>query len=259
MNKVIDPQVLPYLIAVRERLSAMPTGEAEEIMNDVEQHLAELVVLGTEPLFARLGSADNYAGELALSAGWPPVDLPKTKFGALANRWWQRTWTEMLPGWWVARGALIPLVLFAIYPSASLWPWVWVLIGVGVSVALGRRRYKGFAWRTADWLVTAVAVWQLFAGGLNGIGIYDRDLQNVYLDQNPSGIVGPNGPISDFYAYTVEGEPLEVVLFDQNGLEVATNPMGTNRYPIDPGAAPPDLAICVDYADLDTRVCRSPD
>ncbi|MGH8926547.1 MAG: HAAS signaling domain-containing protein [Acidimicrobiia bacterium] len=236
MNVTVDPEALPYLIAVRARLAGMSADYLNEIVADLEQHLAEMISEGDEPLVERLGSPDQYAEELAQSAGWmnlEPLQLSllqriSTRWTNLAlsapGRWWARTWNELRPGWWVARGLIVPAVWAGLDGRDVFFGfgWIWFIPAVALSVAVGRRSGLGTPWRLGDSLATFIALWALIAGGLNGIGIYDRDIPNRYLDMNPRGVVGLNGPIYDFHAYDLDGQPVTVFLYDQNGQEVLT-------------------------------------
>lgn len=115
------------------------------------------------------------------------------------------------------------------------------------------------------------------AGALNGIGIYDREIQNTYLDWNPTGIVGPNGPITDFYVYDAEGTPVTVFLYDQHGEPIATPTSESasrflsngepvlNIYPVDPSGpqtavrTPEDVLACeyIEEQPVPTMTCRT--
>ena len=71
MNTTLSPEARAYLEAVRDRLAGLPAEEADELVADLEQHLAELIAEEPGPLSNRLGSPQEYAAELAASAGWP--------------------------------------------------------------------------------------------------------------------------------------------------------------------------------------------
>ena len=73
------PIAADYRDEVGRVLADLPTGEAEEILDDVEVNLAEVVAeLGeavtAERLRARLGSPAEYAAELRAAAGYPPAE-----------------------------------------------------------------------------------------------------------------------------------------------------------------------------------------
>jgi len=73
------PIAADYRDEVARALADLPTGEAEEILDDVEVNLAEVVAefgeaVTAERLRTRLGSPAEYAAELRAAAGYPPAE-----------------------------------------------------------------------------------------------------------------------------------------------------------------------------------------
>ena len=66
--------VTSYAAEVRAQLADLPAVEADVLLEDLEQHLAEVAAEGDGTLVDRLGPPEAYAAELraAYSAGHPP-------------------------------------------------------------------------------------------------------------------------------------------------------------------------------------------
>ena len=60
-----------YASAVRAAMGDLPPEQAHEVLDGLDEHLAEIVADGTVDLEAVLGSPESYAAELRLSAGLP--------------------------------------------------------------------------------------------------------------------------------------------------------------------------------------------
>ena len=63
--------VQSYAGAVRAAMGDLPPEQAHEVLDGLDEHLAEIVADGTVDLEAVLGSPESYAAELRLSAGLP--------------------------------------------------------------------------------------------------------------------------------------------------------------------------------------------
>ena len=71
MNDTIEGDVARYATAVRAAFADLPAPERELLLEDLEDHLAEVAAEGEGPLAARLGAPEAYAAELRASAGLP--------------------------------------------------------------------------------------------------------------------------------------------------------------------------------------------
>jgi hypothetical protein len=63
--------VQSYARAVREAMADLPPEQAHEVLDGLDEHLAEIVAEGTTDLEEVLGSPEAYAAELRASAGLP--------------------------------------------------------------------------------------------------------------------------------------------------------------------------------------------
>ena len=237
MNTTLNPEATAYLDAVRDRLKGLPIEEADELVTDLEQHLAELMAEDAGPLADRLGTPQEYAAELAASAGWPTaqsrslVSLTGVFSAWKARvatwkvwRWWNRHWPDYRPGWWVMRAVFVVVTWAAIYWSGpTLSDWSWAIPASALSIVAGRRAGRAIAWRVADRLATILGLWALLAAGANGISVMPQSVIYTYYDYHPNGIVGPNGAVENIYAYDSEGQPIDVFLYDQNGSPIITD------------------------------------
>jgi len=237
MNTTLNPEATAYLDAVRDRLKGLPIEEADELVTDLEQHLAELMAEDVGPLADRLGSPQEYAAELAASAGWPAapsrsmVSLTRPILAwkgrvlrSTAAQWWGRHWPDYRPGWWVMRAVIVVVTWAAIYWSGpTLSDWLWAIPVAALSITAGRRASKTMLWRAADRIATVLGLWALLVAGANGVSVMPQSVIYTYYDHNPNGMVGPNGVVENIYAYDKEGQPIDVFLYDQNGSPIVTD------------------------------------
>jgi hypothetical protein len=240
MNTTLNPEATAYLDAVRDRLKGLPIEEADELVTDLEQHLAELVAEDAGPLSDRLGSPQEYATELAASAGWPTsqarssVSLTKV-FSAwnarMASsgvlRWWSQHWPDYRPGWWIGRALLIGFILAAVNGSGRPAHLLWIAPLALASVAAGRSGATSQGWRSVSLLMTLAAIFAVIVGLMNDVRVMPERAIYTYYEYNPQGMVGPNGIVDYVYAYGTEGQPVDVFLYDQNGSPLET---GWTRY-----------------------------
>lgn len=236
MNTTLSPEATAYLEAVRDRLKGLPVEEADELMVDLEQHLVELIAEEPGPLSDRLGSPQEYAAELAASAGWPnhhgrPILSVTNVLSGWKQRlassplsmWWSSHWSDYRPGWWVVRALIVLPVWGATrwaVPSRSIWLFAIPL--AAVSVYAGRRALRATGWLVADRLATIIGLWAILIAFANGVNVMSQSVVYTYYDYNPNGIVGPNGMVELIYAYDRDGQPVDVFLYDQNGSPIIT-------------------------------------
>jgi hypothetical protein len=128
VNDTIEGDVARYATAVRAAFADLPAPERELLLEDLEDHLAEVAAEGEGPLEARLGAPGAYAAELRASARLPAPGTAAAgrrrsslRESAVARRL-QRSWRaavahpaggavvgflpELRPAWWVLRGYL---------------------------------------------------------------------------------------------------------------------------------------------------------
>ncbi|MER5999069.1 hypothetical protein ABT120_10885 [Nonomuraea angiospora] len=267
-----------YAQAVRDALADHP--ERGELLEDLDDHLAEIAAESELPLEDRLGPPEVYAEELAAAYGDRPesggkrrIDPRAWALGAHTRLMGQGPYRsfvgflpELRPGWWVLRGYLLALLLLALTGEGGIVPsdlagWALVAAGVWISVWIGRRR-RG---RLAAGLVGAlnlVAALTLFAGmveaasyGSEGARVAMATPEPVWVDAASS-----NDDVYNIKPYAKDGTPLsDVYLYDQDGKPLTTNPEDfgytvdrscgepiLNRYPLpliqQDGMADPDAA-----------------
>src|SRR5688500_59282 len=72
MNAVAQEEITRYVAAVRAALADLPPHERDELLEDLPEHLAEVVAEDDGSLRDRLGPPESYAAELRASAGLNP-------------------------------------------------------------------------------------------------------------------------------------------------------------------------------------------
>ncbi|MFI6736655.1 hypothetical protein ACIBI9_27330 [Nonomuraea sp. NPDC050451] len=232
-----------YAQAVRDALADHP--ERGELLEDLDDHLAEIAAESELPLEDRLGPPEVYAEELAAAYGDRPesgrkrrIDPRGWALGAhtrLMDQGAYRSFVgflpELRPGWWVLRGYLLAMLLLAMTGEGGLVPsnpagWALAAAGVWISVWIGRR-HRG---RLAAGLMGAlnlVAALTLFAGMVEAAS-YGSEGARVTMADQPSVWVDPASSNYDVYnikPYAKDGTPLsDVYLYDQDGKPLTTNP-----------------------------------
>ena len=266
-------EVAEYAAAVRAALADVPADRSEELLDDLEEHIAEVAADDDAPLLFRLGSPEAYADDLRTAAGLPPGrgedPAGSVGLGELVGR--LRSWgpvrqveaflPELRPAWWVLRAwAAVTAVDLAFVggtsfpvPTLGLGP-VGLLVtaaAVAWSVRLGlRARAEGrVPGRTAVLVNAGLGLVTLVAL----VGLADRggvaSAGPVYYDDGmPDSLVHDDGtPITNILPYSSTGEPLTgVLLYDQDGRPIDDLADGTPEGGVVqqvPGSAPqPDNA-----------------
>jgi hypothetical protein len=132
VNDTITAEVARYATAVRAACADLPGPDRELLLEDLEDHLAEVAAEAGGPLSERLGQPEAYAAELRASAGLPGTGAGSTGSAGrqgrlrlrdseaarrLAGLWaaarahpaWRAAagfLPELRPAWWVLRGYL---------------------------------------------------------------------------------------------------------------------------------------------------------
>lgn len=246
------PEVSSYLSALRAHLEDLPEGERQDLLEDLEQHLAEVAAEGEGSLVDRLGPPDLYAAELRSSVGLPPdggrglgerllegarrSSIGRMARGVAATSAYggiRSFVTELRPGWWVLRGyvAVVGLILILApdhqYLSDIPIPIPWLLgsqawglaaiaAGIWASVALGREATNRMRARVISFVVSLIVA---------GIGfdliprVQERLAMAAAATYEEPEAFGPGflqhqdgTPIANICPYGADGRRLEGVL-----------------------------------------------
>lgn len=147
MNLTAQDEIAVYVEGVRQALAGMPLTVRDELLEDLPEHLAEVLAEGGGSLHERLGPPDAYAAELSASAGFVlggPGETPgnRSRIAATAarhrariNRALQRAderagpvlgysrasefLTLLSPAWWVLRGYLAAMAIAVVLHDHS--------------------------------------------------------------------------------------------------------------------------------------------
>lgn len=243
-----SPRAEWYVESVRQALADLPDDERDELLNDVESHVAEVSSEAGDELVARLGPPDAFAAELRAAAG-----LPAFEPGSLSSR--DRLGTvvesirellrplapvvELVPAWWVLRGYVAAVVLSVWIGNG--WPSGWLpelgptlvsLVMLGAFVAgsswLGLRvrnrelRRPARLALAATNLVAVIAIIPV-ASAIGSGGYY---YTGVSSEPPPlPGLSVDGTPLANVYAVDRDGNPLlDVRLYDESGQPLNINP-----------------------------------
>jgi hypothetical protein len=245
-------EITAYVEAVRTAVAGLPEEVREGLLEDLPEHLAEVVADDIGTLAERLGPPAVYAAELLASAGYvgggfpdpPPqprrpglVRRVRSSLGARLRELDRSSGPlfgkprasafliQLRPAWWVLRGYLVSMVLASVLGDGSqigLLPRVGGsdLIALGLlatcviaSIWFGRRQFvMGRPVRLIHKGATAV----LILIGL--VGFSDLDQTNRYDPYMNAGYSDPYGNVQDVFVYDREGKLVEGArLLDQNG------------------------------------------
>ncbi|GAA3094260.1 HAAS signaling domain-containing protein [Streptosporangium carneum] len=238
-----------YAQAVRDALADLPARDREELLEDLDDHLAEVAAESDAPLEERLGPPEAYAAELRAAYGDRTVAMGKkgrslrTRLAASRDvlsrlpvyRHAEEFAPELRPAWWVLRGYVLALLLSALSGTRHILPgspaeWVVVAAFVVVSVWLGRTAREGRPPRAVragiaaiNALVAIVAMVVVFTAGdwnPRRDDLFYESARDAPVTQRvemvPSGSLG--GDVHNIFPYSKDGRLLEGVrLYDQEG------------------------------------------
>jgi len=243
MSITMSPTKAAYLARVTEGLYDLPAEEREEMLQDLEAHLAELE---DEEVDQVLGTPESFVEEFRVSAG---LDAPSAAAGpGLVERWraalnrrsaWLSNlvdWPTIRPIWVWTRGWLVVCAWSFLYDYEGFERFPIPSIGGNTSVGLafvilatwlslwlgkGQQGIRAFGSVTFSF----VAGWALIGMLLNPMPTYSQMVEVYEQPVFPEQLTAPDGnQITNVYAYDMEGNPVDVLLFDQDGRPLLTFP-----------------------------------
>jgi hypothetical protein len=247
-----------YAQAVREALADHP--ERDELLEDLDDHLAEIAAESDVPLEERLGPPEAYAEDLLAAYEDRPESAQKRRYrvrdrlgswhsglrGQSAYRGFAAFLPELRPGWWVLRGYVLAMLLLSLPGEGRVTPqdpvdWVVLAAAVWASVWLGRR--------TRGRLLATLAIVANLAGAVALLAAltaaqFKTSQPVAYAVNKPMNVLMVGGDSDNVYnikPYAKDGTPLtDVYLYDQDGNPVLTHPEDYG-YTVDPGCGEPIL------------------
>lgn len=243
-------EVEEYVQAVRDALAGLPAAVRDDLLEDLPDHLAEIIAEADGSLRDRLGEPVAYAAELRAAAGFPPdadgaprgswragfaQTLRRARDGAeqldlrLGRLVGYPRFADLLraltPGWWVLRGWLIAQLICAI-GSGDRWRGVIPVAGgsrlggaaitaaaIVVSLWMGRRSRRATAWPRGLLIAANLAI---AVGALIVFNAQQSAAGNAYYGVPASAPI--NGGVDDVYVYDANGNLVpNARLFDAYG------------------------------------------
>lgn len=241
-----------YVFAVRAALGDLPESLRDELLEDLPEHLAEVVADGEGSLTERLGSPEAYAEDLRTTAGFvggfpdPPRRAPffekrdelrdqalvqlrriDTRLGPLFGAARVSDFLVLLrPAWWVLRGYLAAMVLAWMLDDSGqpigLLPRIGgsegvavVLLAIGVlaSIWFGRRSLQLAKWPRRALYAGSVILVLVALAGFSEADSSSRDAR--YTDVNYDN---PYTNVKDLFVYDEQGRLISNArIFDQDG------------------------------------------
>ncbi|WP_433219518.1 HAAS signaling domain-containing protein [Microtetraspora malaysiensis] len=272
MTPRTDPE--EYARAVRAELDDLPAKDRDELLEDLDDHLAEVAAESDVPLEERLGSPAAYAAELRAAYGGRPArprrsvtgrvgavpgEVHRRLLGLPPYRQFVTFLPELRPAWWAVRGYAAALVVLSTVGQARLIPgnpvtWVFTLLVVWASVWLGRRTTARAArdgmgrWRRVPLILTNVAAAWAVLVGMAAAGHTGGYASSTELSAPPSVEVRnvasfDGGGIFNIVPYAADGTALtDVRLYDQDGRPITLEPEMYGRRIVRPCAGEPPMA-----------------
>ncbi|MCW2940193.1 MAG: hypothetical protein JWN00_3178 [Actinomycetia bacterium] len=231
-----DEEIASYAQQVRESLAGIPAPDRDELVEDLEDHLAEVAAESGEPLTARLGTPAAYAAELRAAygaesgkGGRSVRTAARDAAGGLER---SRAWAllrELRPVWWVVRAWLASMFLWYFTegrvhtrPEGPL-DWAVLLVLLVASAQIGVQTRDGGLKGALRLGLGAVNVISVF-GALIYFALYATFgfSDNVTYAQPPPDAVSlpttSQGDVTNLIPYSADGKPLSgILLYDQNG------------------------------------------
>jgi hypothetical protein len=267
-----EDDVTTYAATVRAQLADLPPMERDVLLEDLEQHLAEVAAEGEGSLIDRLGPPEAYGVELraAYTAGHQTPETARTTRTAQTNgdhlaesvraaaaRVIGSDWArqilaflpELRPAWWVLRGYLAALIVTTAFSSGyglgpipnpttkrGLAEILAAAVAIWLSVRIGRRS-RNLPQGARFLAVSANVLIAFFAvvvlGNMHSF-VYSELIGTTTPEQAPFTAAFAGGPLTNIYPYSQDGKPLaNVLLYDQDGQPVTVGKSeAQTSYPI---------------------------
>lgn len=244
MSITLSPTKAQYLEQVSAGLADLPEEERDEVIQDLSAHLAEL---SDDEIVPVLGAPSAFVAEFRASAG---LDNPARMSGLVTRarvrleEWSTRLsglthWPRMRPLWVWSRGWIVISVFAAVQGGVAFYHFP--IPAVGDRTLLGLVMVAAATWLsvwldraprhplrdTGSIIFSALGIWALLAGSLGGIAlgrpaVFDQIDERLFSEYP---VLGHDGsPVENIFAFDSDGEPVEVLLFDQLGRPLLTLP-----------------------------------
>lgn len=224
-----------FLDRVASGLRDLPSDDHEEVLQDLRAHLAEL---DEDEIVTVLGSPEDFVDEFRASAGLgkragaaPKRSLAQTRarLEASGHRLAEVvSWHTWRLAWIWARGWLL-ISTFAVLASGTAFRR-YPIPAIGESTPMGLSLVVAATWASVwldrrrtrprelgSFLFSVAAIMLLVASLISGASVSPLFMEEAQL-WYPDRMVGPEGQIiNNVYAYDLDGNPVEVLLFDQDG------------------------------------------
>lgn len=243
-SATIRQDVRTYADKVVACLGNLPQDVRADLVEDLEQHLAEVAAESERPLVEQLGAPEAYAQELRRSAGLEPAEGGAARSLAAALRSASHVIArhprvqvaldlahELRPAWWVARAVALVLFVTALPQGLSWRPgllWLLALAAtVAVSVDVGRRARTRTDARALMALVNVAAAFALLVLTVEFMQFGFPTRYETIVEHVPPGhLAHADGePITNIYAFDADGDALDgVFLYDGAGRPIEIGP-----------------------------------
>ena len=276
MTSTTTIEIEEYYDRVRAALSGLPPEIRDDLLEDLPDHLAEVLAEGDGSLRDRLGEPDAYAAELRAAAGVEASDAPTPhrlhaaveRATELAHRFDVRTGRligyprlmdllhAIRPGWWVLRGWIVAQFIAGTHDRSSwhgfipsvggskLVGFICAVAVIAGSVWIGRRSLRFADWpRRLMFVASAIiAAWAVFVLADNVGGTY-YSYGGTASDVSPYNGYPDGSDATDLYVYDKDGNPVVGArLFDQNGNPIQFGSGVCQDGSIAPGTGPDGTA-----------------
>jgi len=238
-----------YVFAVRAALGDLPESLRDELLEDLPEHLAEVLAEGGGSLTERLGSPEAYAADLRTTAGFvggfpdPPnrtdrvrevrdtalarLRVADVRLGPLFGAEKASDFLVLLrPAWWVLRGYLAamvaawllddsgqPIGLLPRIGGSDVIALLLLAAGILASIWFGRRSLPLATWPKRALNAGSVVLVLVALAGFSQADSNSRD--SGYTDVNYNN---PYGNVEDLFVYDEQGRLVRNArIFDQNG------------------------------------------
>lgn len=263
-----------YAEDVRAALADIPEADRAELLEDLEDHLAEVAAESDEPLVDRLGTPAAYATELRAAYGTGTVRTRRSvratatgTFQSMESRLREKVdnsavlraaWSllkEFRSLWWIVRAWVAALLLWRFWDDdwhARPWgaaQWMVLVVFVVASIALGQwsRARPERSPRVLIIGLNGLALVLLFSIQVNlGLTQLAPEAISEMALAKPSGTAAAPAPeaqdLANIYPYSKDGKPLkDILLYDQSGYPLQLN-YEAHGYQLDRCGSPPPIA-----------------